>query len=194
MATVLPHEKPGPLAFGPVSTSKPGLCKPRYFTPIKYLSSDRIMTWCIHRLCSFSCSFTSRFQICDPTNIHWVAVENPRILLKIYAYFTATHQISVGSQIWKPEVKVRLKLHNLHIHHVMIWSELKYLIAAKNIGTAKWTRGLSSTWPKNTGFHFGPGNDPALVARFGCLAGPKSDRGLSSGSNPDRSWVTRNRC
>jgi len=44
VATVLPHEKPGPLAFGPVSTSKPGLCKPRLLAPIKYLSSDRIMT------------------------------------------------------------------------------------------------------------------------------------------------------
>ena len=43
--------------------------------PIKYLSSDRIMTWWICRLCSFSPSFMSRFQICNPTNIRWIAVE-----------------------------------------------------------------------------------------------------------------------
>jgi len=161
VATVLPHEKPGPLAFGPVFTSKPGLCKPRWFAPIKYLSSDRIMTWCIRRLCSCSRSFTSRFQICDPSTIHWVVVENPRWSVKIYVYFTATQRISVGSQFWKREVKDRLKLHNLCIHHVMLRSELKYLIAAKNVGTAKWTSGPVHTWPKNTGFRFGPGNKPA---------------------------------
>ena len=159
MATVLPHEKPGPLAFWPVSTSKQGLCKPRCFAPIKYLSSDRIMTWCIRRLCSFSRSFTSRFQICDPSNTRWVAVENPRISVKIYPYLTATQQISVGSQFWQREVKDRLNLHNLYIHHVMIRSELRYLIGAKNVGTAKWTRGSVSTRPNNTGFRFGPGKN-----------------------------------
>jgi hypothetical protein len=161
VATVLPHEKPGPLAFGPVSTSKPSLCKPRCFAPIKYLSSDRIMTWGILRLCSFSRSFTCRFQIWDPTNICWVAVENPRIFVSIYAYFTANQRISVGSQFRNWEVKDRLKLHNLRIHHVMIRSELKYLIGAKNVGTAKWTRGLVPTRPKNPWFRFGPGNKPA---------------------------------
>jgi len=158
---VLPDEKPGPLAFGPVSTSKPGLCKPRWFAPIEYLSSDRIMTRCIRRLCSISRSFTSRIQICDPTNIRWVAVENPRISVNIYAYLTATQQISVGSQFWKRRVKDRLKLHNLGIHHVMIQSELKYLIGAENVGTAKWTRGPVLTRPKDTAFRFGPGNKAA---------------------------------
>jgi hypothetical protein len=137
VATVLRHEKPGPLAFGPVSTSKLGKCKPRCFAPIKYLCSECIMTWGIRRLCRFSRSFTFHIQICDPTNIRWVAVENPRFLVKIYAYFTATQRISIGSQFWKREVKDRLKLHNLHIHHVMIRSELKYVIGAKNVGTAK---------------------------------------------------------
>jgi hypothetical protein len=31
-------------------------------------------------------------------------------------------------------VKERLQLHNLRMHHVMIGSELKYLIAAKHLG------------------------------------------------------------
>jgi len=43
----------------------------------KYLSSDCIVTWSIWRLSSFSCFFTSRLQICNLTNIHGVAIENP---------------------------------------------------------------------------------------------------------------------
>jgi len=39
------------------------------------------------------------------------------------------------------EVKERPMLHNLHTDHVMIRSELKYLIGAKVVGTVKWNRG-----------------------------------------------------
>jgi len=35
------------------------------------------------------------------------------------------------------EVKELVKLHNLRSHHVLIRSELKYLIAAKGVGTVK---------------------------------------------------------
>ena len=103
--------------------------------PNKYLSSDCITTWSVCRLCSFSRSFTSRFQICDPTSIRWVAIENSPISLKISHYFTTTQRISVGSQIWKREVTKRLKLHNLCTDNVVIRSELKYLIGAKGVGT-----------------------------------------------------------
>jgi hypothetical protein len=51
--------------------------------PIKVLSFDRIPTWSICRLCSFSRSFHSHFQICNTPSIPWVAIENPRISLKI---------------------------------------------------------------------------------------------------------------
>jgi len=95
------------------------------WAPIHYLSSDRIMTWSIRRLFSFSPSFTSSLQICNWTNIRWVAIENPRMLLEILCYFTAIQPILVWSQIWKRDMKEGLKLHNLGIHHVMIWSELK---------------------------------------------------------------------
>ena len=185
MTTVLPHEKPGPLPFGPVSTSKPGLCEPRCFAPIKYFSSDRIMTWCICRLCSFSRYLISGFQICDPTNIRWVAIENPWMSVKIYAYFTATRQISARSQFSKQEVKDRLELHNLRIHHVMIRSELEYLIRAKNVATAKWTRGPVPTRPKNTGFWSGPRNKPAKALRFGFLAGQRTEPNRTAGQKPD---------
>jgi len=108
------------VAFGLISTSIPGRWKPRFFTPINYLSSDRIVTWSVCRLCSVSRSFTSCFQICNPTNICWVAIENPRISVEICPYFTANQRILVGSQFWKREVKERLKLHNLHICHAVI--------------------------------------------------------------------------
>jgi len=48
---------------------------PPTLAPIKYLSSDRIMTWSVRKLCSISRSFISRFQICNPTDIRWVAVK-----------------------------------------------------------------------------------------------------------------------
>jgi len=43
--------------------------------PIKYLSSDSIVTWSIIKLYSFMCSFASSLQICHPTNIRWIAVK-----------------------------------------------------------------------------------------------------------------------
>jgi hypothetical protein len=129
--------QPWTVAFGLDSTLKPALCKPRCFASIKYWISDRIKRWSIHRLCSVSGSSTSRFQLCDTTNIGWVAIENPRISHDISSSFTTTQQILVGSQICKREVKERLKLHNLHVDHVSIWSELKYFIGANAVGTRK---------------------------------------------------------
>jgi len=167
VATVLPNEKPGLLAFGLDSTSKPGLCKPRYLAQIKYLSSDHIVTWSVRRLCSSSRSFTSRFQICDPTNIHWVAIEIPLISPKMCLDFTATQRISVGSQICKREVKEWLVLYNLCTDHIMIRSELKYLIGAKVAGPVQWNRGPGTTWPNNGGSMSGPGNNPAKTKQFG---------------------------
>jgi len=191
---VLPHEKPGPLAFGPVSTSKPSLCKPRYLAANKYLSSDRIVTWSVRRLCSSRRSFTSRFQICDPTNIRWVAIENPLISLKMCLHFTATQRLSVGSQIWKQEVKERLLLHNLRTDHILIWSELKYLIGAKVAGTIKWNRGLGTTRPNTCWFMSGPGNNPAKTKQFMFLAGFGTKTNQTAGQKLDRWRVTLTHC
>jgi len=47
---------------------------------------------------------------------------------------------------------------------------------------------------KNTGFWFGPGKDPPVVALFGSLAVYNRDRGLGCRSKLDRSRVTRNHC
>jgi len=48
---------------------------PTILAAIRFLGSDRIVTWSIRRLCSFGRSFTSRFQNCHPTNIRWIAVK-----------------------------------------------------------------------------------------------------------------------
>jgi len=79
-----PHSRFG---SGSSCNPEPDCCnwfppKTRHFkstilAPIKYLSSDRIVTWSVRRLCSFSPSCPSRSQIWDPTSIRWVAIENP---------------------------------------------------------------------------------------------------------------------
>jgi hypothetical protein len=118
------HTKSRTVAIGPVLPSNT-----RYFilttlAPNKYLSSDCMVTWSVHRLCSFRSSFSSRVQICDPTNIRGVAIEIPWIALRIGPLFTATQRISVGSQIWMLEVKELVTLHNLHTNYVTVRSEL----------------------------------------------------------------------
>jgi len=120
MATGLTTRKTRTIGNGPVLPPKTRHCKFTILAPIKYLSSDCIMTWSVRRLWSFSRSFTSRYQICDRTNIRWVAIENPPISRKISRYFTAIQRILVRLQILQREVKERLKLHNIRTDHVMI--------------------------------------------------------------------------
>ena len=129
------HTKTPTVAIGPVLPPTTRHFNLTTLTPIKYLSSDRIVTWSVHRLCSFTSSFSSRVQICDPTNIRGVAIENPRISLRFGPFFTATQRISVGSQIWMPRVKELIILHNLRTDHVAVCSELTNLIGAKAVGT-----------------------------------------------------------
>ena len=100
---------------------------------IKFLSSDRIMTWSVCRMCNFSYSFTSRCRICDRTNIPWIAVKLRNIWFKIGRFSIATQRILVSSEIWQREMKEQVKLHNLRTDQVMIRSELKYLIGTKNV-------------------------------------------------------------
>jgi len=104
---------------------------PATVAPIKYLSSDRITLWSVRRLCSFSPSFTSHCQIWNWTNIHWFAVKLHHIWGEIPRFSIATRRILVRPQIWTREVNERLKLHNLRTDHIVIRSELKYLIGAK---------------------------------------------------------------
>jgi hypothetical protein len=72
---------------------------PTPLAPIKFSSSDHMVTWSVCRLCSFMRSFTSRCQICDPTNIRRIAVKEDQILSEIRGFSIATQRILVVSQI-----------------------------------------------------------------------------------------------
>ena len=168
------HTKTRTVAIGPVLPPKTRHYKSTIFAPIKYLSSDRIVTWSVGKLCSFSPSFTSGSQICGRTNIRRVAIENPGISPEMWCYFTVIQWILVQSQIWHREVKERLKLHNLRTDHIVIRSEIKYLIGAKVAGKVIWNRGFMS----------GPGNKPAKTERVGLLGGSWPGPGPSGRFQP----------
>jgi len=51
------------------------------------------------------------------------------------------------------EVQELVKLHNLRTHHVMIWSELKYLIAARAVENLKLELQSGSNPAKNPWFY-----------------------------------------
>ena len=51
---------------------------------------------------------------------------------------TATQRILIGLQLWEKGLKVHAKLHLLCIYHIVIRSELKYLIGAKHLSSRKW--------------------------------------------------------
>jgi len=129
---------------------------------IKYLSFDCIMTWSIPKLFSCSRSFTSCIQICNPTDIRWMVGISWLNLSEIGGFSIATEWILVRSQIRKLEAKVRLTLHNLRIDHVVIRSELKYLIRERNVDF--WGAGF--VWKPVATVRFqvgtGPGTDPAI--------------------------------
>ena len=64
-------------------------------------------------------------------------------------------------------MKERLKLHNLHIDHVTIRSELKYLIGAKAVGTVKLELQSGSNLAKNPRFYGRTGEQPVKTKRVG---------------------------
>jgi hypothetical protein len=172
------------VAIGPVLPPKTRHSMSTIWAPIKYLSSDRIMTWSVCRLCSFSCSFTSRCQICDQTIIRRVAIENPGILPDLSHYFTAIQWVLVQLRYWQREVKERLQLHNLYTDHIVIRSEQKYWIGATVARTVIWNRGTGSTWPKTCGFMSGWGNKPAKIEQVGLLGGSWPGQGPSGRFQP----------
>jgi len=132
LAVLLPGPDINPRFFGQVV---PGpqfhITVPATLPPTKYMTCDRIMTWSIRRLYRNHCSFTSCFQVGDPTNIRWVALKKRTISGVIWGFSIVTQQILVRSYIWMLEVKERLKLDILRTDRVVIQSELKYLVVGK---------------------------------------------------------------
>jgi len=110
---------------------------PVMFAAIKHRSSHHIRTWSMRRLCSVSHSSTCLCQICDPSDIHWIALTQDHIVSKICGFSIATLWILARSQLWQREVKQRIKLHHVYIGRVPIQSELTSLIGDK-IVNFKW--------------------------------------------------------
>jgi len=76
-------------------------------------------------------------------------------------------------------------VHNLHIDHVMIRSELRYLIVPQVAGTGIWNHGLGTTRPNNGGFMSSPGNNSAKTERVGFLDGSRTKPNHLSNPDPD---------
>jgi len=157
---------------------------------MNYLSADRITIWYIRKRYCFACSVTSDCAICDPIIIRWLTAKKPNSR----HYFTATQSILTRLQIRQQEVKKHAKLHLLHIYHIVIWSELKYLIAAKVLSWQKWGSAVYGTRPEKRRFRCSFGFKQLVIGQFGSLAVAEPNRGHGSSSNPDCSRVTRNRC
>jgi hypothetical protein len=119
------------------------------------------VTWSVYRLCRFRSSFTSRCQICDPTNIRGVAIENPRISLTICTFFTATQRKSARSQIWMLQGKELIILHNLRTEYIAVRSELTYIIGAKAVETIDLESRSGSNLAKYPRFYVRAGKQPA---------------------------------
>jgi len=130
-------QKPGPLQFGWFSHQEPGI-----WTLQHWLQSNiwvLIASW--HNQYPEYAVLSAlpppgfRFAI---RPIFVELLSKPWEFGFIFALISeATKRISVRSQIWMLEVKELVKLHMLHIHHVMIWSELYNFIAAYAVGTLK---------------------------------------------------------
>ena len=110
----------------------------------------------------------------------------------------ATQRILVGSQIWKREVKERLKLHNLLTDHVVIRSELKYLIGAKMVNfKCRVFGGKAAPFPTVRVFRvvrpvatvrIRVEPDPEPTRQFGPVANTSPSPGQEATSYPN--WVT----
>jgi len=99
--------------------------------------------------------------------IWWIFLEllwkTPRFL----DYFTVTQWIMIGSQNGQQEVKVYPKLHLLHIYHIVVQSELKYLFEAKVLSSCKWDSTGCKTRPKYCTMRCGSDLEPLVIVWFG---------------------------
>jgi len=71
--------------------------------------------------------------------------------------FTLSQRILIRLQIGEQEVKEHAKLHLVHIYHIVIQSELKYLFGAKVLSLWKWGSAKCKTWPKDHSVRWGSG-------------------------------------
>jgi hypothetical protein len=124
-----------PAVFGLVGTwQRFCFVVPTIFAPNQFSSSCCITTSSICTRCSFSSCFNSWAPICTPINICWVAMRYHSKSHPNRGVSTAIQLILLSVKIWDQQAKELQTLHHLHIHHVAIRWELRYLIGAKMPG------------------------------------------------------------
>jgi len=162
----------------------------RTLASTKYLSSDRITIWYLRKRCSFGCSLTSYSLFCDPINICWVTAKDAQVTPLFHSNSTNIDWISK----WRIGGERACKTASFTIYHIVIWSELKYVIGAKVLSSGKWGSAVCRTCPKNRGFMSGVGNNPARTMWVWLLAGSGTDPNRIASPNLDRWRDTRPHC
>jgi len=109
-------------------------------------------------------------------------------------FFTATQRILIGSQTEEQEVNEQANQHLLHIYHIAIRLETKFLIGVKVLSLRKWVSAVGETRPRDRDCRCGPGLELLVIRWFASLAVPKLNQGLCSGAHPDQGRVCWNRC
>ena len=99
------------------------------FDAVTYLSIHRTTKWCIRRNCKIRWRISCRSSICYAMNFHRSAVEKRRKSAFFSTFFTAFRWKFIVSQIGEREVILRIIIYLFPIHHFVVWSMLKYLIA-----------------------------------------------------------------
>jgi len=105
-------------------------------------------------------------------------------------HLTATQRILIELQIGEQKVSDHLKLHDVHISHIVIQSKLKYLIVAKVWSSWKWGCTECKTQLESRGYRCGTCLELLALGLLCIFAVPESIWGNSSHSNPYRGCVS----
>jgi len=167
-------------SFQPQSASR----KSKVLARNMLVNSDCISTCSIRIICSFRCSFAPCSPVYDAINISLVAVENQQHSIHFLLYFTATWWRLIWLEFVQWEMKERIKVYISLINHVVIWSDNKYLIAAKDVGTVRRNSSPDSTRLETHGLMSCPGNNLVLVDQLRLLGSSWSRPGPSDQFQP----------
>jgi hypothetical protein len=142
------------------------------------------MIWTIWNLCSSLRPGTSRFQICKPTNIHWVEIKPLRMSLEIWHYFSDSMNIGlienqkaggdrshkwVQSMYWPCHDMIRTVILNLspRCQNFIVGTVVPFQHGKKPMvlcSVRQWTppreTGLGSLVVLNPGWGLGSGSNP----------------------------------
>jgi hypothetical protein len=183
------------VAIGPVLPPNTWHFNITSLAPIEFLSSDRIMTQSICKLWSFVRSFTARFQMCNPTHICWVAIDQAWISHEIWCQFPPNSmnigQIANlkagGERAQYPVQSMNWPYHDTIGTQLLNWSQQCSNCTVETADRFQPAQKLTLLCPVR-------GTIPRMLNRSGSLVVPNPDWGANSSSKLERSRVTRNCC